>query len=143
MAVIAMNLKTIKVDTVTSRLLILFLSVALLSACAQQPYQPDGRRLSGAEIEGLFTGRTFTLIGMKSGNELLAYARGNACTMRYVGGERTRTVRWFVRNGQHCCIKKGEEACGPVYDMGQGVYYKVTEGRHSHTMKNFVEGDQL
>ena len=105
--------------------------------------QPTGRPLSAAEIEGLLTGNSFTLIGMKSGNELVAYADAEHCTFRYVAGTRTKTVRWFTRGDQHCCIKGGKEVCGTVYDSGGGVYKKYTDGRHSHTMKHFEAGNRL
>ncbi|MGM0594675.1 MAG: hypothetical protein ACQETD_09070 [Pseudomonadota bacterium] len=126
-----------------SRLTLLAVVVALLAGCATGPVGPEARRLSDAEIRGLFQGSSFILVGMKSGNELLAYAEGESCTMRYVDGEVTKTVRWFVRDGMHCCVRKGKEECGPIYDVGQGVYHKVTDGRHSHTMKQFSEGNRL
>lgn len=120
------------------------LAMLLLSAaCSSLQPQPEGRQLSGAEIETLLSGHTFTLIGMKSGNELLVYADAEHCTMRYVNGTRTKQLRWYTEGDQHCCMRKGEPACGPIYEQGQGVYYKFTAGRHSHTLKDFTAGNRL
>lgn len=121
----------------------LLLMLLLPLACSMTAPQPEGRRLSGAEIRLLFTGNSFILIGMKSGNELIAYADSDHCTMRYVDGERTKTVRWYTEGARHCCIKDGKAACGAVYDVGGGVYHKFTDGRHSHTMKAFQPGNRL
>lgn len=113
-----------------------------LFACAGQ--QPLGAQvLSGEEIERLFTGRSFTLVGMKSGNELVAYASGEYCSMRYTDGERISTVRWYTRNDQHCCIKKGKERCGRILGMGNGVYHKIIDGEHTQTMRRFTAGNRL
>jgi hypothetical protein len=122
---------------------VLLLTLLASTACSMLPLQPQGRVLSGAEIRGLFQGRSFTLIGIKSGNELIAYAGTDYCTMRYVNGERTKTVRWYTRGDQHCCIKDSKAVCGAIHDMGGGVYHKISDGRHSHTMKRFVEGNRL
>lgn len=120
----------------------LFLSLSL-TACSTMEPEPTGRPLSAVEIEMLFPGHSFTLVGMKSGNELVAYADGESCTFRYVDGSRTKTVRWYTRGDRHCCIKNAKEACGRIYEVEEGVYQKFTAGRHSHTMKDFKEGNHL
>lgn len=122
--------------------LLLVLPMLALSACAtRQPL--SAQALSGEEIERLFSGRSFTLVGMKSGNELVAYATGEYCSMRYTDGERVSTVRWYTRNDRHCCIKKGKERCGRILDMGNGVYHKIIDGEHTQTMRRFEAGNRL
>lgn len=111
--------------------------------CSTLQPQPDGRALSGAEIEVLFTDRSFTLVGMKSGNELVVYADAEHCTMRYVNATRTRSLPWYVEGDHHCCVKDGKPACGPVYEVAPGVYHKYTDGRHSHIMKDFTTENRL
>jgi hypothetical protein len=124
------------------RLLVVLPMLLALSACSTR--QPLGAQaLSGEEIERLFRGRSFTLVGMKSGNELVAYAAEEYCSMRYTDGERVSTVRWYTRNDQHCCIKKGEERCGRILDMGNGVYHKIIDGEHTQTMQRFEAGNRL
>jgi len=115
----------------------------LISACSSLQPQPQGRQLSGTEIEALLSGHTFTLIGMKSGNELLVYADTEHCTMRYVNGTRTKQLRWYIEGEQHCCVRNGEPACGPIYEQREGLHYKFTAGRHSHTLKDFTAGNRL
>ena len=115
----------------------------LLAACTSLQPQPEGRALTGAEIEALFSDRTFTMIGMKTGNELVVYAGAEQCTMRYVNGTRTKSQPWYVEGDHHCCMRKGEPACGPVYEVAPGVYHKFIDGRHSQTMKNFTPGNHL
>ncbi|MCW8829823.1 MAG: hypothetical protein OQK94_12335 [Gammaproteobacteria bacterium] len=126
-------------------LLLLLLSsfLLLLAGCAAAPPHADGRQLSGEEIEQLFSGHSFTLIGMKSGNELLVYSDAEHCTMRYVNGTRTKKLRWYTEGDQHCCVRDGKPMCGAIYDQGQGIYHKFTDGRHSHTMKDFTAGNRL
>ncbi len=99
--------------------------------------------MDGPAITSLFTNQTFILTSMKSGKRLVVHADDEQCTMRYVDGQRTSTKPWYVKDDQHCCVKKGEEVCGDIHAMGGGVYHKVSEGRHSHTMEGFVAGDRL
>ena len=123
--------------------LLVILSLLALSGCSLHHSRVEGRALSGAEINRLFQGHSFTLVGMKSGNELVAFAEGEYCAMRYVDGEWIKRVRWFVQGDRHCCIKKGRTVCGDIYEVDDGVYHKVSDEIHSHTMKNFSAGNQL
>jgi hypothetical protein len=116
---------------------------SLLVACSGVAPRDTGQALTGSEIQQLFTDKSFTLIGMKSGNELIVYADSEYCTMRYANASRRKTVRWYIEGDRHCCLKDGKAVCGEIRAMGGGRYHKVSAGRHTHTMREFVEGNRL
>ena len=123
--------------------LLLIIFSVILSSCVSLSEVQDQNALTPEEIRTLFENKTYVLISMKSGKELLVYSAHDQCTMRYVTGTRLKTQQWYIKGNQHCCVNKAKEMCGEIFPKANGVYHKIDKGRLTHIMKDFREGNQL
>ena len=101
-----------------------------------------GEALSAEQVKALFTGKTFDGYNENKGKKFRAYSDADG-TMIHQNKKRTKEATWEVKsNGSHCGILK-RRVCGKIVPVGDGVYHKIRGGEHTHTLKNFVEGNQL
>jgi hypothetical protein len=108
--------------------------------------------MSADQVRSLMTNMTFDGVYLPKNTVFSAYEDpdGTHNVLRSNGKiDEGRT--WFVNDkGQHCTTnpkwkkKWPDGRCSYVKDAGNGEYYKInSEGKHTHTLKNFREGDQL
>jgi len=101
-----------------------------------------GEALSADQVRALFTGKTFDGYNENKGKKFRVYSNVDG-TMLHQNAKRTKEADWKVESdGQHCGLLK-RKVCGKIVPVGDGVYHKIKNGEHTHTLKNFVEGNQL
>ncbi len=102
--------------------------------------------LTSDQVKALFTDKTFDAENLVKGRKHRIYSSAGG-TMELASSKgNIKTRYWLVDDeGRHCVSrKKGEKGrCSVVIDMGGGVYKKITDGEHTHTLKGFADGDQL
>ena len=104
-----------------------------------------GDTLTGAEITALFTNKTFDVRNEAKGKDLQAYDNADGEHYMYVPWKDKIFERtWWVENNKHCTShpKRGD-SCKVMKPVGGGVYHGITDGTHTHTLKNFRDGNQL
>ena len=98
--------------------------------------------LSAEQVKALFSGKTFDGHNEIKGKDFQVYSAADGI-MIHKNRKRTKEASWEVgEDGQHCGILK-RKICGKIVPVGNGVYHKMKDGEHTHTLKNFVEGNQL
>lgn len=98
--------------------------------------------LSAEQVKALFSGKTFDGHNEDKDKDFQVYSAADG-TMIHKNRKRTKEASWEVdEDGQHCGILK-RKVCGKIVPVGDGVYHKMKNGEHTHTLKNFVEGNQL
>ncbi|MBD3670172.1 MAG: hypothetical protein HUJ29_05300 [Gammaproteobacteria bacterium] len=100
------------------------------------------KKLSKAEAEALFTDKTFDGVNEKKNREFRVYSSPDGEHIVVRKGK-TKEKEWRINDdGQHCVTGR-KEKCADVIDMGNGVYHKIRKGKHTHTLSNFQDGNQL
>ena len=102
--------------------------------------------LNKEEAIALFTDKTFDgYQEIKEKKFKVFSASDGAHTVVFESGK-TIDRYWRINDdGEHCVSKRQGKGgrCSVVKSVGNGVYHKITEGEHTHTLKNFVNGNQL
>ena len=102
--------------------------------------------LNKEEAIALFTDKTFDgYQEIKKKNFKVFSASDGTHTVEFESGK-TKYRYWRINDaGEHCISKREGKGgrCSEVKSVGGGVYHKITEGEHTHTLKNFVSGNQL
>lgn len=103
-----------------------------------------GSALSEAEAKALFTDKTFSGVVEDSLREYRAYAAPDGTlTIHYADGKKLIT-KWRIDDqGRHCVVVKDNDRCSQVVGAGGGAYRKITNGVHTHTLRNFADGNKL
>jgi len=104
-----------------------------------------GEYLTGDEIKALFTNKTFDIRNETKQKDLKGYDNADGEHYVYIPWkDKTSERRWWVEDNKHCTShpKRGD-SCKLMKPVGDGVYHGITDGEHTHTLKNFREGNQL
>ena len=134
----------------TTKIILLLLIVGILNACQSTPSQttPDNtidmsKALTAEQVKALFTNKTFDGYNELNVAEFQVYSQDDG-SMIHKNARRAVTVTWEVKpDGQHCAIFQVKTFCGYIIPVGNGVYHKVTDGKHTRTLKHFIEGNQI
>ncbi len=106
----------------------------------------EERILSKEEVVTLFTDKTFDGIQVVKDKKFKMYSSPDGEFVIHYSNGKKKSRYWRVNNnGEHCVSKrKGKGGrCSVVKSVGGGVYHKITNDEHTHTLKNFVAGNQL
>ncbi len=101
--------------------------------------------LSEQQIKDLFTNKTFDVLNTKKNKLLKGYDSADGTHLIYVPKKDKLSKRkWWTNGDRHCTShpKRGD-SCKSIVNMGDGVYYGYTDGKHTHTLSDFKEGNQL
>ena len=65
--------------------------------------------------------------------------------VHFEGGKNISRFWRINEKGEHCVSKKKGKGgrCSTVKSLGNGVYHKITNDEHTHTLRNFKDGNQL
>jgi len=106
----------------------------------------EEKPLSKEEVIALFSDKTFDGVQVIKDKEFRIYSSSNGeFEIEYSSGK-TKSRYWRVNaDGEHCVSKKEGKGgrCSVVISVGDGVYHKITNDEHTHTLNNFVSGNQL
>ena len=120
-------------------LLVLFASVCISSAVSAQDY------LNSDQIKAVFSNKTFDILNVEKGVKLKGYDDEDGSHLVYIPKkDKISKRKWWVENDMHCTShpKRGDN-CKKMKDMGDGVYHGFSDGKHTHTLSNFRDGNQL
>jgi hypothetical protein len=108
--------------------------------------------MNADEVKTLMTDKTFDGVFLPKDKRFSAYEApdGTHHVLR-PNGKKDQGRSWFVNDkGQHCTTnpkwkkKWPDGRCSFVKDAGNGEYHKISDdGKHTHTLNNFRDGDQL
>lgn len=124
-------------------------SVALLALFAVFNTASAAEYMTADEVKALFTDKTFDGLYLPLDIEFKAYDASDGSHNVYYkkSGKHSKNRKWSVNEeGQHCTTykKRPEPLCSHVKDAGNGEYHKFNnDGKHTHTLTNFRDGNQL
>jgi len=57
---------------------------------------------------------------------------------------KTSKRKWWLEENKHCTIhpKRGD-SCKFIKAGGDGAYHGITDGKHTHTLSNFRDGENF
>lgn len=101
--------------------------------------------LSAEEVKALFTNKTFDIHNVEKDKNLRGYDSDDGQHLVYIPWkDKTSARKWWVEGNMHCTShpKRGD-SCKTLTPNGNGVYHGITDGKHTHTLSNFRNGNQL
>ncbi len=119
-----------------------FLSVLVISANYALAIE---KTLSKTAAIALFTDKTFNGHQVIKDKKFRIYSASNGTHEVYFSNGKIKMKYWRINNrGEHCVSKrKGKGGrCSVVVSVGNGIYHKITNNEHTHTLSNFIEGNQ-
>lgn len=123
----------------------LLIITSIISACQTTPDKTIDmtKALNAEQVKALFTNKTFDGYNETKRVEYQVFSQGDG-SMIHKTDKRIVTVTWEVKpDGQHCAIFPVKTFCGHIIPVGNGVYHKVSNGKHTRTLKHFIEGNQI
>lgn len=102
--------------------------------------------LSKEQATKLFKNKTFDGTQVIKGKTFRVYSSADGDHKIYYANGKVKTRYWQInQQGEHCIAKKPDKKgrCSQVKSVGGGVYHKITKGKHTHTLQNFQEGNQI
>lgn len=100
--------------------------------------------LSKDEATALFKDKTFDGFNVKKEKNFRVYSSADGeHTVTWPSGK-TKKGSWHIDDDGRHCVDLSKMRCTQVFSVGDGVYHKKKDnGAHTHTLKNFVDGNQL
>ena len=101
--------------------------------------------LTADEIKALFSNKTFDIHNVEKDKHLKGYDSADGKHLVYIPWkDKTSKRKWWVEGNMHCTShpKRGDN-CKVMKHAGDGVYQGFSDGKHTHTLSNFREGNQL
>jgi len=98
--------------------------------------------LTETEIKALFTNHSFDIRNETTGKELQGFDNDKGQHFIYIPWKKKTSKRkWWTDGAAHCTShpKRGD-SCKKMKKIGDGVYHGITDGEHTHTLKNFRSG---
>lgn len=104
--------------------------------------------MSKDEVNSLMMNKTFDGIFLPKDKKFQAFeAEDGTHHVLRSNGKKDKNRTWSVNyKGQHCTTnpKWKKPRCSYVVDAGNGEYHKINKkGKHTHTLTNFRDGNQL
>jgi len=103
----------------------------------------EEKTLSKDEAQALFSNKTFDGINEEEGKSFQVYSSADGVHNLKKANGKMKQGTWSIDNKGRHCIEFGRKKCASVVTDGSGVYKKMRHGEVTHTLKNFVDGDQL
>jgi hypothetical protein len=128
-------------------------TIALVTSLLLAPALHAADYMSADAVKATFTDKTFDGVYLAKDKHFSAYEAPDGTHHVVKKGKREKGRTWFVNDkGQHCTTnpkwknkaKWKDGRCSHVVDAGNGEYHKINDdGKHTHTLMNFRDGDQL
>lgn len=126
--------------------------VLILSMMLSSTYVNANQYMTADEVKALFTDKTFDGVYLPKDKHFNVYeAPDGTHNVLRKNGKKDKGRTWFINDkGQHCSTnpkwkkKWPDGRCSFVKDAGNGEYHKISDdGKHTHTLTNFRDGNQL
>lgn len=97
------------------------------------------------QIKELFTNKTFTVKNVENDRTMKGYDDANGEHLIYLPKkDKLFKRKWWTDGNKHCTSNpKRGDSCKTLVDMGNGVYNGYTDGKHTHVLSEFQEGNHL
>ena len=98
--------------------------------------------MTADEIKALFTDQSWDIHNVVKDKNLEGYATANGEHHIYIPWkDKVSHRKWWLDGDMHCTShpKRGDN-CKKMKPMGEGVYHGISDGEHTHTLKNFKKG---
>lgn len=108
------------------------------AAMANEPLNAD-------DVTSLFTNKTFDIHNVVTDKNLKGFDGADGQHLVYIPWkDKTSKRKWWLEGNKHCTShpKRGD-SCKYIIDIGEGVYHGKTDGKHTHTLSDFRDGNQL
>lgn len=101
--------------------------------------------LNADQIKSLFSNKTFDIHNVVKDKKLKAFDSANGKHLVYIPWKDKKSKRkWWVEGDKHCTSHpKRSDSCKTIVSKADGVYHGITDGKHTHTLSNFRDGNQL
>jgi len=120
------------------KVILLFPLLFTGTAMASEPLSADDAR-------ALFTNKTFDIHNVVNDKNLKGFDSADGKHLIYIPWkDKTSKRKWWLEENKHCTShpKKGD-SCKVIISMGKGIYHGITDGKHTHTLSNFRDGNHL
>ena len=99
--------------------------------------------LTEAEIKALFTNQSWIVRNETKNKEFKGFANdaGEHFIHNMKKGKTYPARKWWTDGATHCTShpKRGDN-CKKMKKMGDGVYHGISDGEHTHTLRDFKPG---
>ena len=98
--------------------------------------------LTETEIKALFTNNSFNVRNETKGKDVEGYDNDQGEHFIYIPWkDKVSHRKWWTEGATHCTShpKRGDN-CKKMKKAGDGVYHGISDGEHTHTLKNFTKG---
>ncbi len=119
------------------------LALVISLCCAGTASAAD--TLGESEVRALVSGKTFDIHNLETDKRLTAYSRADGTHNVYIPWKDKVSKRtWWMEGDLHCTShpKRGN-LCKEIQSAGDGVFHGFVDGKHTHVLSNFREGNQL
>lgn len=121
------------------------IKIAVLSAMLFSGSIIAAEPLSGDAVKALISDKTFDVRNEQKGKDLVVFDSADGRHLVYIPWkDKVSKRKWWLDGNKHCTShpKRGD-SCKDIVPAGNGVYHGITDGKHTHTLKNFRDGKQL
>lgn len=101
-----------------------------------------GEFMTASEIKTLFSGQSWDVHNVVRDKNVEGYATADGEHHIYIPWkDKVSHRKWWLEGDLHCTShpKRGD-SCKKMKPVGDGVYHGITDGEHTHTLKNFKKG---
>lgn len=102
-----------------------------------------GQTLSAEAAQALFADKTFNGRNEVKDREFMVYSAADGTHTLKKSNGKIKEAAWRINDEGHHCVAFSKERCSVVTEQGDGKYYKITNGTHTHTLWNFTDGNNL
>lgn len=101
------------------------------------------KRLTIDEVTALFKNKTYEVHKESKNKQYQVYSADDGTYSKKKKSGKIKRGTWKVDSKGRHCVEFKKEKCSKVIEVGNGIYHKITNGEHTHTLKNFVSGNKL
>jgi hypothetical protein len=104
-----------------------------------------GEPLNADEVKALISNKTFDAHNVAKDKDLKVFDSSDGQHLVYIPWkDKTSKRKWWLEENKHCTSHpKLDDSCKVIINISEGVYHGITEGKHTHTLSNFRDGNQL
>ena len=101
--------------------------------------------LGADEVKALFTNKTFDVHNVVKDKKVQGYDNDQGEHLIYIPWkDKISERKWWLEENKHCTSnKKRGDSCKLIKVAGDGVYHGITDGKHTHTLSNFRDGESF
>lgn len=117
-------------------------TVSIFTIIANSAYAENV--LSADEAKALFANKTFDGYQEIKEKEFMVYSAADGTHTVHFSSGKVKVGTWSINDEGKHCVELSKLRCTKVISVGDGTYQKIKDnGKHTHTLSNFRDGNQL